>query len=275
MSATFVGMPAFPVAARAALADTQLRANLGHATSTIRAKRARVVAEVDDWEELRLAGAAIKDNTLLHLDEHLVRLEESLTARGRDRALGARRRGGGRGRRRDRQAARRRRGREGQVDGDRGDRPQRDPRRRRHRRVGDRPGRADRAARRRPAQPHPGAGDPPQPRRDPGDLPRAHGRGRPGRTRGPLRRAGPAGGGRPTAPAGEVPAGQGRRLRRELRGRGLRHSGGRGVRGQRPDVPDPARGAGVGGRDREGGADLGGPRRVPLGCCRGPRPGSG
>ena len=37
---------------------------------------------MDDWEELRLAGAAIKDNTLLHLDEHLLRLEESLTAAG-------------------------------------------------------------------------------------------------------------------------------------------------------------------------------------------------
>lgn len=82
MTATFVGMPAFPVAARAALADTQLRANLAHATSTIRAKRLKVVAEVDDWEQLRLAGAAIKDNTLLHLDEHLLRLEESLTAAG-------------------------------------------------------------------------------------------------------------------------------------------------------------------------------------------------
>ena len=117
-------MPAFPVAARAALADTQLRSNLAHATSTIRAKRARVVAEVDEWEELRLAGAAIKDNILLHLDEHLVRLEESLTAAGatvhwaRDAAEAGRsspRRPG----------ARRRRGGEGQVDGDRGDRPQR------------------------------------------------------------------------------------------------------------------------------------------------------
>jgi L-lactate dehydrogenase complex protein LldF len=75
-------MPAFPEAARAALADTQLRTNLAHATATIRAKRAAVVGEVDDWEELRLAGAAIKDNTLLHLDEHLVRLEEELTAHG-------------------------------------------------------------------------------------------------------------------------------------------------------------------------------------------------
>jgi iron-sulfur cluster protein len=82
VTATFVGMPPFPTAARTALADTQLRSNLAHATSTIRAKRAGVVAEVEEWEQLRLAGAAIKDNTLLHLDEHLVRLEGSLTARG-------------------------------------------------------------------------------------------------------------------------------------------------------------------------------------------------
>jgi L-lactate dehydrogenase complex protein LldF len=82
MTATFVGMPAFPAAARTALADTQLRQNLAHATGTIRAKRARVVGEVDEWEELRLAGAAIKDNTLHHLDEHLVRLEASLQERG-------------------------------------------------------------------------------------------------------------------------------------------------------------------------------------------------
>jgi L-lactate dehydrogenase complex protein LldF len=82
MSSTFVGMPAFPTAARTALADTQLRANLAHATSTIRGKRARVVEEVEDWESLRLAGAAIKDNTLLHLDEHLLTLERALTERG-------------------------------------------------------------------------------------------------------------------------------------------------------------------------------------------------
>jgi L-lactate dehydrogenase complex protein LldF len=82
MTGTFVGMPAFPSAARSALGDSQLRANLAHATATIRAKRAAVVAEVDDWEELRLAGAAIKSNTLLRLDEHLVSLEQSLTDRG-------------------------------------------------------------------------------------------------------------------------------------------------------------------------------------------------
>ncbi len=82
MTATFVGMPAFPTAARAALADTQLRRNLAHATSTIRAKRLNVVGEVPEWEELRLAGAAVKDQALLDLDQHLLRLEESLTANG-------------------------------------------------------------------------------------------------------------------------------------------------------------------------------------------------
>lgn len=82
MTGTFVGMPAFPEAARVALADTQLRSNLAHATATIRTKRAAVVAEVEEWEQLRVAGAAIKDNVLLHLDEHLVALEAALVARG-------------------------------------------------------------------------------------------------------------------------------------------------------------------------------------------------
>ena len=82
MSATFLGMPPFPTAARTALANEQLRSNLRHATGTIRAKRAVVVAEVDDWEDLRTAGAAVKDAALRHLDEHLVVLEQALTARG-------------------------------------------------------------------------------------------------------------------------------------------------------------------------------------------------
>jgi iron-sulfur cluster protein len=79
---TFVGMPPFPSAAREALADTQLRHNLAHATTTIRDKRAAVVEEVENWEELRLAGAAVKERALLGLDAELVRLEESLTDRG-------------------------------------------------------------------------------------------------------------------------------------------------------------------------------------------------
>jgi L-lactate dehydrogenase complex protein LldF len=72
----------FPKAARGALADSQLRRNIGHATSTIRAKRARVVGEVDDWEALRDAGAEIKERALRHLDVHLERLEESVTRAG-------------------------------------------------------------------------------------------------------------------------------------------------------------------------------------------------
>ena len=82
MGGTFVGMPVFPEAARAALGDTQMRHNLAHATHTIRDKRARVVAEVADWEDLRTAGAAIKDAVLADLASHLVQLEERLVAQG-------------------------------------------------------------------------------------------------------------------------------------------------------------------------------------------------
>jgi len=72
----------FPAAAREALDDSQLRANLARATSTIRDKRGRVVDELPDWEELRAAGAAIKDSALLRLDSMLEQLEASVTAAG-------------------------------------------------------------------------------------------------------------------------------------------------------------------------------------------------
>jgi len=74
--------PPFPRAAEAALGDAQLRANLAAATETIRDRRDRAVAEVPDWEELREAGREIKARTLASLDTLLVRLEESVTARG-------------------------------------------------------------------------------------------------------------------------------------------------------------------------------------------------
>ncbi len=76
------GDRAFPKAAAAALGDAQLRANLAHATTTIRGKRARVVAEVPDWEALRVAGAAVKDEVLAHLDRYLVQLEQNVAFRG-------------------------------------------------------------------------------------------------------------------------------------------------------------------------------------------------
>ena len=72
----------FPVAARAAVADAQLHRNLGKATSTIRAKRAAVVGELPDWQQLRAAGAAVKDAVLANLGSYLVQLEERVTARG-------------------------------------------------------------------------------------------------------------------------------------------------------------------------------------------------
>ena len=72
----------FPQAARAGLANAQLRANLRAATTTIREKRAQVVAEVPDWEELRDAGAAIKDSALHRLDTMLIELEASVTKAG-------------------------------------------------------------------------------------------------------------------------------------------------------------------------------------------------
>lgn len=93
-STTFLGVPAprgvghlrgsttFPKAAHDALQNTQLRRNLGHATQVIRTKRAHVVGELDDWEQLRLAGEAMKRSTVARLDEHLERLEREVTARG-------------------------------------------------------------------------------------------------------------------------------------------------------------------------------------------------
>ncbi|MEU4351282.1 LutB/LldF family L-lactate oxidation iron-sulfur protein [Streptomyces sp. NPDC023838] len=82
MSATFVGMPSFPVAAKGAVHDATLRANLRHATHTIRDKRAKAVAELSDWQQLREAGRQIKDHTLRHLDRYLMQLEESVVRAG-------------------------------------------------------------------------------------------------------------------------------------------------------------------------------------------------
>ena len=74
------GDESFPDAARKSLTDSQLRRNLGKATGTIRAKRAAVVAELPDWEELREAGRQLKVHTMAHLPDYLVQLEEAVTA---------------------------------------------------------------------------------------------------------------------------------------------------------------------------------------------------
>ncbi|WP_433431716.1 lactate utilization protein B [Nonomuraea sp. CA-141351] len=83
MSATFLGMPgSFPKNAEKAVQNSQLRYNLRKATHTIRGKRANVVGELPDWQELRAAGKAIKDHTLRNLDRYLVQLEEAVTRAG-------------------------------------------------------------------------------------------------------------------------------------------------------------------------------------------------
>ncbi|WP_406301875.1 LutB/LldF family L-lactate oxidation iron-sulfur protein [Streptomyces sp. NBC_00885] len=82
MSGTYLGMPSFPKAAREAVHDVTLRANLRHATHTIRDKRAKAVAELEDWALLREAGKQIKNQTLRHLDRYLEQLESAVVAAG-------------------------------------------------------------------------------------------------------------------------------------------------------------------------------------------------
>jgi L-lactate dehydrogenase complex protein LldF len=72
----------FPALAHTALRNTQMRRNIRKATSTIRARTARVTAELPDWEALRTAGAAIKAGAMRELDTHLLKLEQTVTAAG-------------------------------------------------------------------------------------------------------------------------------------------------------------------------------------------------
>jgi L-lactate dehydrogenase complex protein LldF len=72
----------FRAGARAALANSQLRRNLALATRTIRERRAEVVGERSDWEDLREAGRALKRRVLRHLDEYLVEFEAAVELAG-------------------------------------------------------------------------------------------------------------------------------------------------------------------------------------------------
>jgi L-lactate dehydrogenase complex protein LldF len=79
---TFLGTPPFPIAAKAALADSQLRSNMRNATNTIRAKRARIIGELDDFEQLRQGAADIKDDVVANMGRYLEQAEEALTRAG-------------------------------------------------------------------------------------------------------------------------------------------------------------------------------------------------
>ena len=74
--------PPFPTAAKEALNNGQLRRNVRHATSVIRSKRDRAVAELPDWEALRSAAERIKRHTLRNLNRYLVQFEAACTAAG-------------------------------------------------------------------------------------------------------------------------------------------------------------------------------------------------
>ena len=72
--------PSFQKAALPLLEDAQLRKNVRHATDVIQRKRAQVVAETGDWQELRTTASAIKAHTLRHLDHYLLQFEKACTA---------------------------------------------------------------------------------------------------------------------------------------------------------------------------------------------------
>jgi L-lactate dehydrogenase complex protein LldF len=70
------------VAAHTLLGDSQLRKNVRHATNGIQTKRARVVDEMPDWQQLREAGKQIRRHTMRHLDTYLEQFERNCTAAG-------------------------------------------------------------------------------------------------------------------------------------------------------------------------------------------------
>jgi L-lactate dehydrogenase complex protein LldF len=74
--------PPFPVAALPVLRNSQLRKNVEHAIDVIGAKRARLVMEKTDWQELRSAASRIKDEALQNLGAYLEQFEQRCTAAG-------------------------------------------------------------------------------------------------------------------------------------------------------------------------------------------------
>ena len=74
--------PDFKKAAHVLLGNTQIRANVRRATETIRNKRALVVGEMPDWEQLRDSAQQIKRRVLANLPGYLEQFEAACTAAG-------------------------------------------------------------------------------------------------------------------------------------------------------------------------------------------------
>jgi L-lactate dehydrogenase complex protein LldF len=74
--------PPFREAVLPLLRNPMLRKNVGHATQVIQNKRAKLVAEKTDWQELRAAASAIRTHVLENLGAYLEQFEERCTAAG-------------------------------------------------------------------------------------------------------------------------------------------------------------------------------------------------
>jgi len=74
--------PPFPQAALNVLRNPQLRKNVTHAIDVIQGKRARLVAEKTDWQELRSTASAIRTHALENLGFYLEQFEARCTAAG-------------------------------------------------------------------------------------------------------------------------------------------------------------------------------------------------
>ena len=72
----------FPKYAKEELKNEQLRSNLRFVTHAIRNKRAKVTAEVPDWQDLRDTGESVKNYVLANLPELLEQFERNFTAAG-------------------------------------------------------------------------------------------------------------------------------------------------------------------------------------------------
>jgi L-lactate dehydrogenase complex protein LldF len=72
----------FPQAVLPVLRNPQLRKNVAHAIDVIQAKRAKLVAEKTDWQELRSAASAIRMHALENLGAYLEEFEARCTAAG-------------------------------------------------------------------------------------------------------------------------------------------------------------------------------------------------
>ena len=156
----------FKAQAEHALADDQLRRNLRAAMTTLMEKRRAIFNDHQQTEQLRARGAAIKRRCLATTARTARAPRTKCTQNGIQVHWADTTDRGQRHRARHPQRPRRHPPGQGQIDGLRGDAPQRFSRRPRHRIHGDRPGRVHHSARRRAPLAHHRAGHPQEQGRD-------------------------------------------------------------------------------------------------------------